>query len=322
MYSFEKDFYQTTLTGAVGVCGIVSQIPDIILNGYKPLNGSILSMSTCYFLSSGIRIPLHYKKWKKYHDVMKKDEFTEEKKLYLEYVKDIAEFLKSIGVSADLVGAYLCTLFIDEGVLSEKDVEFASYKEDNYDKFVDMMGARVATGAFCCRHVASLVTDVINEMGGVACDVSVIRSEKNEKKDFFANHLITGLEHDCKSVLFDPSIPMELLPILGSIKFETQKGKIVTSSFNGNLIYKEESSDFDFERINKLNNKKLKSLEPLEVDDNMFGIYLEAFTTYLTHSREIEEFKMEELPKIKKLSKLNKIISPFSDKDELSIIDA
>lgn len=71
---------------------------------------------------------------------MKKEEFKEEKKLYLEYVKDIAEFLKSIGVSSDLTGAFLCKMMIDSGVLSDEKVEFASFKKDLYDHFTDMMG--------------------------------------------------------------------------------------------------------------------------------------------------------------------------------------
>ena len=53
-----------------------------------------------------------------------------------------------------------------------------------------MMGARVATGTFCCRHVASLVTDVINEMGGVACDVAVHRCKTDEEKDQNKNKIM------------------------------------------------------------------------------------------------------------------------------------
>ena len=305
MYSFQKDFYEVSITGAVGLCGFVSQIPHIIINGYQPINGSIMSMSLGLCLNSGVRFPMRYKKWKTYHNIMKKEEFKEEKNLYLEYVKDIAELLKSMDVSSDLVGAYLCKILIDGSILSENKIEFASYEYDKFDRFVDMMGSRVASGSFCCRHAASLVTDVINEMGGVACDVSVIRSDDKNSKDFFANHLVTGLEHEGKSVLFDPSIPSYLLPICGSIKFQTKKGKIVTSGFNDNLFYKEEISDF----------------ESLDVDEEMLGCYLEAFTTYLNHSDEIIKFKEEELPKIKRLAKLNRMVTPYYGKDKTSMIE-
>ena len=44
MYSFEKDFYEVAIVSGVGLCGIASQIPQIILNGYEPINGSIISM--------------------------------------------------------------------------------------------------------------------------------------------------------------------------------------------------------------------------------------------------------------------------------------
>ena len=51
-----------------------------------------------------------------------------------------------MGVSSDLSGAFLCKMLIDGGILSEDKVEYASYKKDCYDHFVDMMGSRVATG--------------------------------------------------------------------------------------------------------------------------------------------------------------------------------
>ena len=44
MYSFEKDFYEVAIVSGVGLCGIASQIPQIIFNGYEPINGSIISM--------------------------------------------------------------------------------------------------------------------------------------------------------------------------------------------------------------------------------------------------------------------------------------
>ena len=73
------------------------------------------------------------------------------------------------------------------------------------------------------------------------------------------------------------------------------------------------------EKINRTNIKRLKSLEPLELDEEMLGNYLEAFTTYLKHSDEISEFKENEMPKIKKLSRLNKIVTPHSEKDKSSM---
>lgn len=316
MYSFEKDFYEVAITSAVGICGIASQIPCIILNGYEPMNGSIMSMGFGTALGAGMRLPLRYKKWKIFHDVMKKEEFKKEKKLYLEYVKEIAEFLKSIGASSDLTGAFLCKMMIDSGILSEGKVEFASFKKDLYDHFTDIMGARVTTGTFCCRHVASLVTDVINEMGGVACDVAVHRCKTDEEKGLYANHLITGIEHENKSVLFDPSCPSFLLPFGGLIEFKTQKGKIVTKSFDEGYYYEEKLSEHDMEKINRTNLRRLKTLEPLEVEEEMLGNYLEAFTTYLRYSDEIDRFRVKEIPKIKKLSRLNKIVTPHYEKEK------
>lgn len=316
MYCFEKDFYEVAITGAVGVLGIASQIPYIILNGYEPINGSIMSMGLGTAIGAGMRLPLRYEKWKLFHSIMKKEEFKEEKKLYLEYVKDIAVFLKSLGVSSDLSGAFLCKMLIDGGILSEDKVEFASYKKDYCDHFVDMMGARVATGSFCCRHCASLVTDVINEMGGVASDVSVHRCRVDDEKREYANHLITGLKHNGKAVLFDPSAPSILLPISGVIEFKTQKGKIVTKTFDEEYCYEEKDSEHDFEKVNRTNLRELKSLEPLEVDEEMFGEYFEAFTTYIRNCDEISNFRENEMPKIKRLSKLNKIVTPYFEKEK------
>ena len=318
MYTFEKDFYEVAITGGIGLCGIASQIPQIILNGYEPINGSIMSMGLGTSIGAFMKFPNRYKRWKIFHDVMNKKEFREEKKLYLEYVRDIAKFLKSIGASPDLTGAFLCKMMVDGGVLSDEKVEFASFKKDLYDHFTDIMGARVTTGTFCCRHIASLVTDVINEMGGVACDVSVHRCKVNDKRGEYANHLITGLEHNKKSVLFDPSCPSFLLPFGSLIEFKTQKGKMVSKSFDEEHYYEEKISEHDMEKINRTNIKRLKSLEPLELDEEMLGNYLEAFTTYLRHSDEIDRFRVKEMPKIKKLSRLNKIVTPHSEKEKSS----
>ena len=182
-----------------------------------------------------------------------------------------------------------------------------------------MMGARVATGSFCCRHVASLVTDVINEMGGRACDVAVHRCKTDDEKDLYANHLITGIEQDNKAVLFDPSVPSYLLPISGLIEFKTQKGKIVTKTLDEEYCYEERLSEHDFEKVNRKNIKKLKSLEALEVDvENLQEFYMKAFSIFLRSCDEIFEFRDRELPKIKTLSKLNKIITPHYEKEKSS----
>ena len=64
MYSLEKDFYEVAITGGIGLCGIASQIPCIILNGYEPMNGSIMSMGFGTALGAGMRLPLRYKSGK------------------------------------------------------------------------------------------------------------------------------------------------------------------------------------------------------------------------------------------------------------------
>ena len=155
-------------------------------------------------------------------------------------------------------------------------------------------------------------------MGGVASDVSVRRCSVDEEKGEYANHLITGLKHNDKAVLFDPSSPLVLLPMSGLLEFKTQKGKIVTKSFDEEYCYEEKISEHDFEKVNRINLRKLKSLEPLDVSEEMFGEYLEAFTTYIRYSDEISDFKDKEMPKIKRLSKLNKIVTPYFEKEKSS----
>ena len=121
-----------------------------------------------------------------------------------------------------------------------------------------------------------------------------------------------------KAVLFDPSAPLVLLPMSGLLEFKTQKGKIVTKSFDEEYCYEEKISEHDFEKVNRINLRKLKSLEPLDVSEEMSGEYLEAFTTYIRYSDEISDFKDKEMPKIKRLSKLNKIVTPYFEKEKSS----
>ena len=96
MYSFEKDFYEVAITGGIGLCGIASQIPCIILNGYEPMNGSIMSMGLGTSIGAFMRFPNRYKRWKIFHDVMQKEEFKEEKKLYLEYAERTLKYVHMI----------------------------------------------------------------------------------------------------------------------------------------------------------------------------------------------------------------------------------
>ena len=319
MYSFDKEFYQVAGVGVVNGLAIASQIPYIINNGYDPVCGSIIAANTCSLIGTSTRVMFKYKKWKRLHDIMQKDEFLEHKELYKELVDDIALFFKEIGISNDLECAFFSKLCIDSGIFSESDlIEFVSYKDDNCDHFVDMMGARITTGNFCCRHIASLTTDIINRMGGVAADISVCRMTEGEKESIYPNHLITGLVHDNKKVLFEASLPMVCYPLSGVVNFSTKKGQIMTKSMNG-FIYKERSSDFEAEKINRENLKIIKSLDDFVLEDDLSVIeeYTMAFSTYLKNGYELVEFREQEMPKIKRLAKLNRIITPHYVKDSV-----
>lgn len=315
MYQYEKDYYNVLGLSVVGTLGLLSQTGSIIMDGFHTFTPVMIGMNLGILVPSLMNISKKRTIYRIFNDYKNTFEFIEQKLLYDEFISDVAKFFKGMGIEADLRGAFFIKMCMDAGFFSEtRDVMFATFKNDYFDRYVDVMGARVATGAFCCRHAASLVTDIINKMGGVACDIAVYRDQDNIRGNE-ANHLVTGLVHNNRVVLYESSFPMVMMSMGGAMEVKTKGGKIVSKNIDDSTTYIEFSSDFNNEKINRINRKRLDCLGTLQVEGNqdLYGDYMDIFLEYISRRSELEEFYQKELPKIKRLSMLNKQVVPHGE---------
>lgn len=311
-YSFDKKYYDLLKIGAGSVLGIASQIPGVMLNGFGSLSANLICFCIGGCITTGFMFPSLYNERKKFHKIMDTDEFHEYRELYEEFVGDIAKFFSEMGISSDLRAALIYRICQEDGLFSkDRKVQFFA-EDEKYDRFPDLMGARVATGSFCCRHSASLLTDIINKMGGIAADISVFRKNASDiNLKFDVNHLITGLVHDNQSVLFDPTMPISCCPVGMVVKCDkNRKGKIITSTLEDCVLYREGRSGFSREQVNIDNLKVIKDLPSYEINEEQLVLdFIELCEDYFENSAYYDEFHNEEAPKIKRLAMLNDFIT-------------
>ena len=320
MREYDKGFCSTMSIACIGGIGFFAYLADIINNGYDLESSFFMSSCLGAGIAAATKVPRLYKIRKEFHDIMKTEEYKDYKFLYDEFVTDIAQFFHDIGVKSDLSGAYLFKLCLDSGIFSEtRDVRFSIYENDIYDHFIDVMGGRVATGAYCCRHAASLLTDVINSMGGVAANVSVYSDfvALPGQDDLYANHLVCALVHNDKRVVVDPNISLNVFPA-GGTGIIADKIKSINSigiQTLGSLItYEGRKTEFSTERDNKKNLKKIIKYPSLQFDSEAVANYMGALDVVSKCADEIEDFHEVQLPKIKRISQLHNYLVPHSEK--------
>lgn len=233
-------------------------------------------------------------------------EYREFVELYKEFISDIAKMYKQLGFKGDFVGSVAYEFCVHNGIFSQGEV-CRDPEVDNYNESIKYCGGIVATGRFCCRHNASLLTDVLTEMGGLATDISVfIGDEENES---YANHLVTGVLCNGKKLVVDPMS-------YGDIYFfddRYSKGymSIVSSE---ETRYRIVSSVFSDEKDNKKRLKEFMRYECFDDFDEIHQIESAAKNEARKYFAEYEAFHEEEKPKILQLAKLNKAVSSYGRK--------
>lgn len=134
--------------------------------------------------------------------------YRECRSLYDYYVLEVAKFIRNF----DFFDSIEATLFLDyllrNGFLSSTGHNI--YHMYNYDTeyLFDLMGARTISGVSICRHMASLVTDVLN-VDYIAGWLNVksgdtIRQLRKEENLF--NHAVVGVENSGSKIIYDPTV--------------------------------------------------------------------------------------------------------------------
>ena len=319
MRAYDKEFYSNAYLLSIYGASYLSKSVNMLVNGSDFSDIVFVVGALGFTFASALNVARIYPKWQELHGIAKTEEFQEYVELYKEYVKDNSRFLSELGAKGDLSGAYLYKLLLDDGFFSEnREVNVGSYKNDKYDRFLDVMGARVTTGAYCCRHAASLLTDIINGMGGVAANVSVVNKSFGHmnKNQFRPDHLVTALIHNDKCAMVDPLMHKDFFPV-GATPIIDERRKTVNNikaqSLASTILLEGRSSEYSIEQNNKKNFRKIMKNPSLQLNSDMMASYTLANDIFDRNRDEIETFYNDEVPKIKKLSMYNKKFTPYSD---------
>lgn len=125
---------------------------------------------------------------------------------YNKITDDIAKLFKELNFTDPLDICMHYHDFLYDGILSYN--KSFNYKIFPYDKdcVEETMGARVFSGAAVCRHIASLLSDVMEKMGYVVVPLSTTTINKDTTHDTLnMDHLVIGLINDGKRVVYDPT---------------------------------------------------------------------------------------------------------------------
>ena len=303
--------------------GLVSSAPYVAFSlGQVPflfsesgwVNGVFL-LTSAYFGYKG------FKKGVRNYDYMQLIEtelYKEYVELYHSFVKDIADMYKELNIDTGLGSALAYKICQENGIFSATGDDKYTLYEDDKDYFIQSLGGRVTTGRHCCRHNASLMSDVINARGGLSPKISVyVGSESKKQLKIIPNHLICGVLHNGKRIAVDPSAKLFLMYSDGLCYYKGEKAlardvlengfgakyTVVSAGYDNGALY----NDF-YEQFMKF---------PAIVDsDELFEDYVETLAMVNSHLSDFRDFHEEEKPKILELSRMAEIVAPHGKKIE------
>lgn len=305
---FDKQIKKNLIGSAFSFSSTGLLIPSFLLNGPNIFNitGAFVAVS------AGIYTLVNVVNMKILDDeitrIKETDEYKEYSGLYREYVSDIATLFNDLGFKPDLsscVGYIFC---LGNGIFSEnQEYKYTIYDTD-LDFFCDTMGARVATGAGCCRHNVGLLTDIINEMGGKAACLPVVASHSSKvRRRDKSSHIVVGVSQNGKKAVFDPTVDMDVVAGESISLFTDDSKDCVCKSLDGKWYHHlREHFGYDSYDANNLLKDELFLLDSFNDCDAVIKIYDESYIKTNDCYKDFVDFNKEEQPKIKKLSMLNK----------------
>lgn len=301
---FDKEIKKSTAKAVSSFAGALSQVPILV---FSPNIYSVL------FLTAGIyqgvynayRGVLYKQCEERFYDTLNSDLYKECLALYKDYVKDISVMYNDLGFSSDLSTCVAYCFSLQTGLFSENGKYSYKVFDNDFDVFCEIMGSRVTTGKGCCRHNASLLTDIINEMGGKAASFPVYSSSFDKvSKNKDATHMVTGLLHDGKKVAFDSTVKAQFASMHAISLFnDTDSKKIFTTTLDKTWKHHlKDNAVFDMYDVNNKLKQEVLSCDSLVDVDN---IYVESSDKFIKYYSDFVDFNREEQPKIKRLAALN-----------------
>lgn len=265
-------------------------------------------------INSFARIPDLNRKRKRLNEILYSDQYAESVELYSEYVSDIASLFKDLNFDSNLAACFAYRYCLERGFLSKNSQFSYTVYKDHFDNLVDLYGASIATGTGCCRHISALLTDVINEMGGTAANISVASIYGKEN----ARHMLTGVVHNDKSLAVDATTDFNIFPYAGVLFFKDKKKRknyVVVNPIIEESLYEQESSLLlDKSKKNCERIRRVKDYSNYEGNlDEIIDLFLETIIDCCSYEEDFRTFSYDEQPKIKRLAKLNEYIAPHGE---------
>lgn len=218
-------------------------------------------------------------------------------KLYHEFLSNLSYLIKeNLSINDSLSYSILYNILLNNGLLSVPSFfNYKIYKYDSDDFFNNISGARVISGYGVCRHISSMLTDILEKLNYSACNIYV------------SNHLVTGIIDNDYNYIYDPTNST-----MGIIKDENLKNgeinsyyKDVCSNKNINLLKSLDSiNTYNF--YCNIKHKKMDYKTFLNIFDDNYHNYLNKKTNFL-------DFFYENIDKMKKISELDRLLIPRSD---------
>lgn len=234
--------------------------------------------------------------------------------LYDEFTSDVAKMYSDLGVKAGIDLAVAYKLCLESGIFSSDYTDRYALFENDSDKFIALLGGRVTTGAHCCRHSTSLFSDVSCKMPkGLSPKVSVyLGDDYDKKKRFVGNHLVSGIVHKNKKMLFDTTSSFNNLFADGLVYIQEGKlrGHNTAENVTGiKMVFV--PNGYDNRRfLNTDIFDQFMELESVKDSSEIFDDYMNSMFQNVEKLAEFKDFHEEEKPKILQLSNLSKIVAP------------
>lgn len=267
-------------------------------------------------INLGVGALLFYLKCRKL-GYMNTPEYKEYVALYDDVVSDIAKMYSELGFKGDFSTSVVFKHCLENGIFSLEPVKYTLFESDK-EELYKYCGGRVATGKCCCRHNASLLADVLTEMGGISPKVSVYFGEEtDERKIYKSNHLVTGVLLNDKRVLVDPTTRLAIFGERGIYKFDSEySGKMTTAkSFDGTRFYLMNSFYAKETDNGKSYREFMKHDSVTDLDELIEGL-LQGTMNACRYNRDFVTFHNDEKPKILQLAKLSEVVAPHGKKVE------
>ena len=247
---------------------------------------------------------------------------------YNAVVYNTAELIEAFGIEKDPVKVFaLYTYLYRSGYLSvDKEFKYSTNMKD----LPELNGVDVIRGRGVCRSISSMFTDVVNSVGLTASNMSVrvkpntlknsedlslrsLDSEVRGKKWAkvvgkvtsiipIGNHLVTAIEHDTQSGIYDPTNDL-FMHVVGTRKYVLVNDTSATMSYSfiSNLVPKllgQMDTEVSISLLRKL------SREDRLVYEEYKQIYEEVNELIRDKKDVFEEFYQVNLPYMREVAKL------------------